>query len=144
MSHEMVAALVILASGKPAGEKRLIERKPLGADSPLQLSLRLLSQRRSKHGIDIVENRTVGLEEQIHVLMGSVSGFSADTEVLMEEKEVSAEDWVSAAANALRGETSRGFGRRGSSDCADAKSQIKLLGVGSACCYKEHAKGRNY
>ena len=103
--QEMIAALEIRTSEKITGENRRIETKALRADSSLQLGLRVLSQRRSKHGIEIVKNRAVGLEEQIHVLMSAVSDFTAHTEVFFEEEEVPAEARVGAAANGLRRET---------------------------------------
>jgi len=100
--HEkMVAALEVSAAGKRAGEEWLIKTEALQPDATLQICLNLLSQGWTIHGVEIIKDRPVGVEENVHILMGPPRYFSANAEVFFDKQEVAAKSWIAATTNAL-------------------------------------------
>lgn len=83
--QEMVAALEIRAAGKRAGEEWLVKAEAFQPDPTLQIRLSLLSQRRTVHCVEIIKDRPIWVEEDVHILMGSPRYFSANTEILLDE-----------------------------------------------------------
>src|SRR5215831_1528087 len=60
MPEEMIGADKVRAGEKIAGDKVLVEAHALSAEASLQFSRGFLPQRRSKHSVKVVKNRTKG------------------------------------------------------------------------------------
>lgn len=143
--EEMVTALKIRTANKVAGEERLVKTKAFQTDPSLQIRLRLFAKRRPIDCVEIVENRAVRIEKDIDVLMTTPGHFATDSEVLLDKKKITAERWITTAANALWSVVLyvvEGIRRRLSHHRAHAKSQIKLLSVRRANTRQNQTKGR--
>src|SRR5262249_56536420 len=66
---KVIAAGVIGAPKKIAGEDRAVEANAFRANASLELGLSTLADRRGPHGIHAVKDRPIGVEEQVDVLM---------------------------------------------------------------------------
>jgi len=146
VSQKVIAALEIRAASETAGEKWLIKTQALNANPTLQFRLRSFAQWRSKHRIEVIENRPVRIEKNVHVLVTAPCHFPAHAEILLDEKEIAAESGVSTAPDALRSvvvEIGKRVRRGLACDCAHAKSQIELLSVCSSGTEDNQASGRN-
>lgn len=140
---KMLAAREIRAAEEIAGGKWLVKADIQPTNSSLQLSLRVLSQRGRKDGVEVVKYRTIRLEEPVYVLVGAPSNFTADPDVLLPEQEVPAEGWIAAAADGHRRMPRLSIRYRRSCYRAPAKADIKLLSLGGACDREKSARGRN-
>ena len=141
--QKMIAALEIGAAGKGAGEERLIKAEAFQPDATLQIRLSLLSERRTIHGVEIVKDRPVRVEEDVYVLMGSPRYFSTNAEILLDEEKIPAEGWITAATDVLRGVSGKisRVRRRFACDRAITEGQIKLLGESRAPAQQNQTKG---
>lgn len=102
MSQEVVAAGKVRTAAETAAlEKWGVKANALPSDATLNVGLRLLPQRRSKHGIEVVQDGAVRLPESINILVSAPGGLRAYAKVPL-KKEVSAEGRISASANILR------------------------------------------
>src|SRR5215467_6930697 len=131
MSQEVVAALEIGATREAAGDKWRVEAEALAADPRLKLGLHVLADRRSPDRVEIVKDRPVRREEDVHVLVGSPRDLAADAEIFLEEEKVSAERRITAAADALRRVAGAGIGSWRSGDRPVTESYVKLLSAGN-------------
>lgn len=100
VSQKVVAAGVVSATECGALKERLVEPETLKSDSTLKIELCPLSQRRSIDGAEVIKNGTVGLKEDVNILVGPPGGFRAYSEILMEQK-IAAECRISTAADGL-------------------------------------------
>lgn len=132
--QKVVAALEIGAPGETARKKRLVKPEALNPDPALQFRLRPFAHGRSKHGVEIVQNRPVWVEKNIYVLMATPGDFSSDSEVFFNKEEIAAERGITAPADALRSVVRTRKPVRGGlpRNRTHAESQIKLLCVCSA------------
>lgn len=129
---EMVAAHKVRATSKAtAGEEWLVKAEAFQPDATLQICLNFFPQGRTIHSVEIIKDRPVWVEEDVHILMGSPRHFCANAEILLDEEKIPAERWITAAADVLRGVRGRisRVRRRFSCDRAIAKGQVKLLGM---------------
>jgi len=126
-------------------EKRLVEPQTLKPDSTLEIELRSLAQLRAVHGIEVIEDWTIGLKKDVHVLVGTPRHLRAHTEVLLEKK-VAAKRGITTAADALilvvktTVTIACGLAAYGTIP----KSKIHLLGVGCTSSNKKKTKSRDY
>ena len=98
----MVAAHVVRATRyESASEEALIKTKTLGPDSRLKFRLRSFANRRREYSVEIVQNWTIGLTEDVNVLVGAPGYFTANPYVLFEKQEVATEAGVTAPSNGL-------------------------------------------
>ena len=135
--QEMVAAGVIGATERCALKERLVEAQTLKTNSALEIQLCPLSQRRSIDGAEVIKNGTVGLEENVNVLVGPPGDFRAYSEILMEQK-IAAERRISTAADGLIlvVDAPIAIACGIAADGAIPESQIHLLSMGCASSNK--------
>ena len=147
VDQEVIAADEVRASAERTAivKKWLVKSETFQTDSALQFRLCPLAERRAIDRVEIVEDRTVGVEKNVHVLMGTPGHLRAYPKVFLIEKEITAERRITTAADALWSvvlyvvEVIR---RRLSSHRAHAKCQIKLLSVRCAYAQQNQTKGR--
>jgi hypothetical protein len=126
-------------------EKGLVEAQTLKTNSPLQIKLCFFAQLRAVYSIEIVENWTEGLEEDIQVLVSTPCHFRADAEILLEKK-ITAKRGIPAAAYALilMVNATITICWRIAAYGAIPESQIHLLSVGCTGNNKKKTKDRDY
>lgn len=145
VDQEVIAALKVRTAHKIAGEEWLVETEAFKADSALQFRLCPLAERRTIDRIEIVENRAVGIEKDVHVLMTAPCHLAPYSEILFDKEEITAERRITTAADALWSVVLyvvEGIRRRLSSHRAHAKRQIKLLSVRCANAQQNQTKSR--
>lgn len=146
VDQKVIAALEIGAAGETAGEEWCVKPEALRTDPALQFGLCSLAQRGTIYRVEIVEDRPVRVEEDIHVLVATPCHFPADSEILLVKKEVAAECRVPSTPNALRSmiiEIGKGIGGRLACHSSHPESQIKLLPVDYGTAEYKQAKGRH-
>lgn len=106
VEQKVVAALKIRTSSckwiVTTGNEWRIEAYALCAYSSFEFHLRSLAQRRSVNGIEVVENRPVGIEKDVHVLTAAPGHVATYAEVLLPEQKIAAERGIGPSADALR------------------------------------------
>ena len=85
VGEKVVAADEVLAAKCGTGEKWLVKTKAFQTDAGLQFGLGSLAQRRTVDRIEIVQNRAVRIEEDIHVLMATPCHFTADAKIFLDK-----------------------------------------------------------
>ena len=144
MPEEVIAAGKVGATAKltETGAKRRVETNAFPSNSTLQIGLRLLAEWWSKHGVEVIQNRTVGLPKYIEVLTCAPRSFRSDSEILF-EKEVSAEGRIAATTNTLRRVID--VGERVGSGLTDggtvSERDVKLLRFGR--CRKQEKRAKD-
>ena len=131
VSHKMIAAGVVGASGETAIEKGLVKARAGGSNPGHQLGSDLVAVLRRVDGVEVVQHGTERLEAGIDILARSPAGFSTNAELLVKQ-EVSAEVKEGSTAHAL-GSESAGSGGSGRCDQGSySESRVELLSVGCA------------
>jgi hypothetical protein len=102
VGKEVVTALEIGTTDKVTCEKWLIKAQAFQTDPGLQFRLGPLAKRRPIDCIEIVENRAVGIEKDINVLMATPGHLATDSEILLDKEKIAAESWITTPADALR------------------------------------------
>ena len=145
VEKKVVAALKVGTADKITLEKRCVETQALCTDSTLEFYLRPLTEGRRINSIEVIENWSVGIEKDVHVLATPPGHVAAQTEVFLPEQKIAAESGIGASANALRRMVSIVKRIRGrlAEYGSHAEGQIKLLSVGSARAQKKQTKDRN-
>ncbi len=126
VTHEVIAADEVRATDCPASGESLVEAQALPTDASHHFSRSMLAQFGSVDSVEIIEQWTVGLESAIQILTSAPGQFTADSELLFQQK-IRADDRVSASGERNRGMISRGARRRGRSQSAYTESDVKLL-----------------
>ena len=145
VSHKVIAALKIRAAGKTTGEKGRIKPQALDSNPALQLCLRLLAKRWRNHTVEIVQDGTVRIEKDVHVLVSTPGHFPAKPKIFLPKQEIAAEGGVGAPANALWCVCRRigCVGSRLAKYCTYAERKIKLLSISRAGAEEKQTKGRS-
>ena len=101
VNQEVITALKVRTAHKITREKWLVEAEALQTDSALQFRLRSFAKRRAIDRIEIVKNGAIWVEKDVDILVAAPCYFTAYSEVLLDEKKITAECRITTAADAL-------------------------------------------